>query len=190
MKRKYYMRGLGVGIIIATLIFIPLYAVEKNNKMTNAEIEEAAEELGMSYPESSGTIQDSIDEEESESETEEESESENATTTVEDETETTTTISDDETGTTTTTVEDETGTTTTTVIGNDSLGETVTITVDSGDTSTVVAQKLEDAGVIDDAGDFDDYLNAYGYDSKLQTGEISIVNGTSFEEIAQALTSR
>lgn len=45
MKTKYFLRGLGVGIIIATVLLFGLYSYE----MSNSKIAERARELGMVY---------------------------------------------------------------------------------------------------------------------------------------------
>ena len=62
------------------------------------------------------------------------------------------------------------------------------ITVNSGDGSHTVAQKLADAGVIISAQSFDDYLCQYGYDKKLRTGTFSIPADASDEQIARIVT--
>ena len=62
------------------------------------------------------------------------------------------------------------------------------ITVNSGDGSHTVAQKLADAGVIISAQSFDDYLCRYGYDKKLRTGTFSIPADASDEQIARIVT--
>ena len=46
MKVKYYLRGMGVGILITTLIFAVSYAIQKP-KMSDEEIIAAAKQLGM-----------------------------------------------------------------------------------------------------------------------------------------------
>ena len=47
MKLKYYLRGLGIGILITTIIFMIFIRVDKNHIMTDKEIMARAEELGM-----------------------------------------------------------------------------------------------------------------------------------------------
>ncbi len=46
MKLKYYLRGLGIGIMVTTLI-LTLSSGVKKTEMTDAEIKERASELGM-----------------------------------------------------------------------------------------------------------------------------------------------
>ncbi len=63
-----------------------------------------------------------------------------------------------------------------------------TITVVSGDGSYSVAKKLENAGIITSASNYDAYLCEHGYDKKLQTGTFSIPADASDEQIARIVT--
>lgn len=51
MKLKYYMRGLGLGIILTTIIFT---IANPKEKLSDAQIKERAQELGMELKEDSG----------------------------------------------------------------------------------------------------------------------------------------
>lgn len=63
-----------------------------------------------------------------------------------------------------------------------------TITVSSGDGSHTVAKKLADAGVVTSADNFDEFLCRNGYDKKLRTGTFSIPADASDEQIARIVT--
>lgn len=63
-----------------------------------------------------------------------------------------------------------------------------TITVTNGDGSYTVARKLQEAGVVTSAENFDNYLCQYGYDKKLRTGTFSIPADASDEQIARIVT--
>lgn len=80
----------------------------------------------------------------------------------------------------------------TTPAGNQSRPreEIVVITVYSGEGSGVVANKLKNAGLIQDASDFDRFLCQNGYDKRLSTGDHDIVVGSSYREMAEALVKR
>ena len=52
-----------------------------------------------------------------------------------------------------------------------------------------VANKLENAGIIDDADDFNDYLCENGYASNIQNGKFTIASDMSYREIAETITS-
>ena len=47
MKFKYYLRGIGIGIIFASIIFLIAYRENIPSKMSNDEIIERAKQLGM-----------------------------------------------------------------------------------------------------------------------------------------------
>lgn len=66
----------------------------------------------------------------------------------------------------------------------------VSITIVSGDGSYTVAKKLEEAGVVFSASDYDDYLCQNGYDKRLRTGTFRIPKGASNEQIAKIVTSQ
>lgn len=47
MKLKYYLRGLGIGILVTTIIFMIFIRVDKEHILTEKEIIAKAEDLGM-----------------------------------------------------------------------------------------------------------------------------------------------
>jgi len=69
-------------------------------------------------------------------------------------------------------------------------GSGVSIVINSGESSTSVAEKLKAAGVIDDAAAFDRFLCENGYDRKINTGHKLIPAGASKVEIAGIITVR
>ena len=66
-------------------------------------------------------------------------------------------------------------------------GETVTITVKSGQFSESVAKACESAGLVTSATEFDNFLCKNGYANRISVGDHVIAKGASFEEIAKAL---
>ena len=68
-----------------------------------------------------------------------------------------------------------------------SYGENVTIVIESGEGSFIVCQKLEDAGIVPLASEFDRYLYDNGYDKRINTGTYEIPVGASFEEIVRII---
>ncbi len=193
MKGKYYLRGIGVGILFATLVLFTTYCISGRGKMTDEEVIARAEELGMVMPESAldhlNKPYDTSDTSESDSDTKEDT---TDTDTKESETQDTEEAdteapSEGENGTTSdmqTTDEEASGST------QDPGTETriVTFTIVSGMNSWNVASILQDQGVIDNASDFDAYLEANGYSARISTGEYSIAAGTDYETIAKMLT--
>ncbi|MBR6329217.1 MAG: hypothetical protein IKR68_06175 [Lachnospiraceae bacterium] len=66
----------------------------------------------------------------------------------------------------------------------------VSITVVGGESSTMVASRLKEAGLISDAAAFDRFLCDKGYDRRITTGHKMIPRGASQVEIAGILTVR
>ncbi len=66
--------------------------------------------------------------------------------------------------------------------------ETVTITINSGQSSVGVSKLLEDAGLVESAAEYDKYLCANGYDKKIRAGTYEIPAGADAELIARIIT--
>ena len=209
MKLRYYLRGLGLGILVTAAFFI---ASNSKDTMTDAEVKARAKELGMientvlTDLESSTEVKESIVEvESSEVETEIEVSTVEETTVMESTTEETTTeetTTEETTMEETTTVaeletEEDTNNKTavenkenepaSTDIKNTGNGTEVIVTVNRGDGSDTVARRLQELGVIPDAGEFDRFLMQNGYDRKISTGEHIIPANASWDEIGRTL---
>ena len=199
MKLRYYLRGLGLGILVTAAFFI---ASNSKDTMTDAEVKARAKELGMientvlTDLESSTEVKESIVEvESSEVETEIEVSTVEETTvmesTIEETTmEETTTVAELETEEDTNNkiaVENKENEPASTDIKNTGNGTEVIVTVNRGDGSDTVARRLQELGVIPDAGEFDRFLMQNGYDRKISTGEHIIPANASWDEIGRTL---
>ena len=178
MKLKYYLRGLGIGIVVA--VIITSVSMGNRQPMTDEEIKERAAELGMIENSVLADIADKDEEpvkdeeptqDEQTSQDEEQLDEDVTTQEQEDET-----ADEPQTG-----KEDEQ---TTTETGKD----TISITVVSGDTSWTVSKRMEEAGLIESAKDFDTHLCRYGYDKKISVGTYKIPVTATHEEMAKILT--
>ena len=184
MKRKYYLRGIGVGILFATIILFTAYSISGQGKMTDEEVIARAEELGMIK---SGTILDNLPRPSSTEDTSNSSQSDPSTSTTE-------AGNSEDSGTDTETSsekpqEPDTGTEAdTSTEAEDPNVRMVSFTVVKGMNSWNVATILQDQGVIADAADFDAYLEANGYSSRISTGDYTIAVGSDYETIAKLLT--
>ena len=69
-------------------------------------------------------------------------------------------------------------------------GDSVQIVVAKGDDSGTVSRKLYNAGVIENAAEYDAFLMQHGYDKKISTGTKIIYATDSWQEIAEKLTSK
>lgn len=68
--------------------------------------------------------------------------------------------------------------------------EYVTVIIESGDYARQVAEKVRDAGLVEDAEDFRKYIGKMGYDKIMHAGTYYIPVGSSYEEICQILIVR
>lgn len=69
-------------------------------------------------------------------------------------------------------------------------GDVVQIDITKGDDSGTVSRKLFNAGLIENASEYDAFLMQHGYDKKLNVGKITINTGASWQEIAEKLTGK
>lgn len=216
MKLKYYLRGLGIGILVTTVI-LSLAGVGRKN-MTDEEAVKRAKELGMvestllsDLPDQTKTDEvrptepgislqpETSEPEESASTPETPEASEETTTTPETPAAPEETTTTQETPTapeeTTTTQETPTAPEETPVSPEDGnpdipTGETVTLVIGRGESSTTVSKNLKKAGIVEDAAAFDRFLCNNGYDKKIITGTYVIPYGASEEEIAKIITRK
>ncbi len=173
---KYFLRGLGTGLLVAAIVLCTSY--RKSNSEVN--VVEQAKELGMVFPEGTEspdqpTETPAVD-------------SGAAVTTASDDSdkaEKKATESPDSTKKPTATKKPKT---TKKSKATEKPNETITVTIRDASQSGSVAKELEKAGVVDDADAFDKYLVENGYGKKVRGGIYKITKGTSYEEIAKMLT--
>ena len=211
MKLNYYMRGLGIGIVVTALLMGIALSGGKE-KMTDEEIRQRAQEMGM--VDGNVVLADMPDNQEKDEEENEEGDSPESLSeneiadngnSVEDmpsgnrETENNKETGNEE------PVSGEAGDELTPQEGeedireagpgnsqgeNEIVNEIITIAINSGDGSRVVANKLQQAGLIEDAAAYDAFLCQNGYDKRLKTGRHDIPAGASDEEIAAVVTQK
>lgn len=212
MKLKYYLRGLGIGILVTTVI-LSLAGIGRKN-MTDEEVVKRAKELGMvestllsdlpdqtktdnvrpTEPETSLQPETSEPENSAEPETSEPETSEPEVSPEPEETASTpeTPAAPEETTTTpeTPVVPEETPVSPEDGNPDTPAGETVTLVIGRGESSTTVSKNLKKAGIVEDAAAFDRFLCNNGYDKKIITGTYEIPYGASEEEIAKIITRK
>lgn len=164
MKLKYYMRGMGIGVFVTTLIFLIAIAFMKPNTTaeTTATTQESDKQTIKEEQEKEEPVQ-----EETEEETPEHVDEKQVETTV-----------------------DEDGTVTTVETIPGATGEPVSFTIQGGEGSATVGDKLQEAGLVDSGSRFNRYLEDNNYDNVIQPGTYSIPKGSTYEEVAQIITTR
>lgn len=180
MKLKYYLRGIGIGVVVTTVIFMILISIHKNDtdpgrapaadteSKTVAELkndmQEETEDASSKQPESLGdNTKDSPaplknpdakakDDTEENGRLEEESPSK-------------------------------------TKPGADRQ-EKVRFEISGGEYSDVICRKLAEADLIDDAAAFNKFLVEKDYDNAILPGVYDIPRDSTYEEIAALLTAK
>ena len=173
MKLKYYLRGLGIGILVTALIMG--FTAKDNRPLTDAEIKAAAAELGMVESDSL-RLADLPQEPTPTPEITPEPEA-----TPEATPEVTPEVTPE------LTEEPETASEAATETTQES-GTDISVTVSAGSGSRTVCNRLEEAGVITDAAEFDKYLCDQGYSKRICVGTFEIPADASWEEIAKIIT--
>lgn len=217
MNLKYYLRGLGVGIVVTSLI-LGIGLGSRKETLSNEEIKERARELGM--VEESITVAEAAAQKEEEAQeaevtvapvTEENAESDaepivNAEPEVSSEPAVSTGAAPEASEKPNVSAASEPAASTAAEAGatpeagvkpvadeaEEDNGtapekEIVDITINPGEGSYVISQKLEQSGLIDDAAEYDAYLCDNGFHTKLRAGVHKIPMGSTREEIAKLL---
>lgn len=200
MKLKYYVRGLGIGIVFATLLCVISFKVSGKTDMSDTEVIKRAEALGM-IMKTDILKEETSEEETSEKETTTETKDNKEETESESEADTKETVNESKAETVAETLPAQTEPVTEPVIQTEAVTEPVTepvktvienISVDviSGMDSGSVSKLLYAAGVVNDAAEFDRYLVNNNYANNIRTGNYVIPKGSSYDEIAKILTGR
>lgn len=192
MRLKYYLRGLGLGIIFAVIIMMIGFHDNKQS-MSDTEIIEKAKTLGMVEAKNiSGTVADEYNSEKTGSsaansddssqkaETEQDSQMQDSQTAQED------TQQEDTQQEATQPAADAKQET---VEPQDAV-TTYTISVTSQDTCRTIAEKLKALNLVDDAEQFRIYMGQKGADHFIADGEHVIPQGASYDDIITILTQK
>lgn len=192
MRLKYYLRGLGLGIIFAVIIMMIGFHGNKQS-MSDTEIIEKAKTLGMVEAKNiSGTVADECNSEKTDSsatnsdassqkaETEQDSQMQDSQTAQED---TQQEDTQQEAAQPAADAKQET------VEPQDAV-TTYTISVTSQDTCRTIAEKLKALNLVDDAEQFRIYMGQKGADHFIADGEHVIPQGASYDDIITILTQK
>lgn len=191
MRLKYQLRGLGIGVMITAALLMGASGEEKGAvresttlaaETTEETVTEtaAAETIPTETEPITETIEEATPIETAPAEimtTEESSESSAAET--QEETEVSTETSSEETEQESSAFAEES-----------SSNDVIEIKIVKGDDSGTVARKLQLAGLVDNASEYDAYLMQHGYDKKITTGTVEIAKGSSWQEIAEKLAGK
>lgn len=172
MRLKYYLRGLGLGIIF-TCVILMIFSNGNKSKDTSVVEDsngiELTEAVGNDFDsneeeEQSVTDESNNDENDSNSNDEIQSLDENINKPIDDQT-----------------VNEITGD------SGELESEYVSLVIEQGDIARDVAEKLYEDGIINDVEAFRKYLGETGVSHTLHAGEYQIKVGATFEEIVEVL---
>lgn len=213
MKLKYYLRGIGLGIIFATIV-MTVSANIHNNYLSKEQIIEEATKLGMVMPESQKKdtqLQEQESENENtqintlqqESEMPSESESQQSSE-IQQETQTQESLETQVSSQTSSDIQNqdmEIILTQDTYVSShggeviitksqDNPTKEIIMTIKFGATSEDVAEVLYECGYIESIESFNRYMSSNAYNRKVRTGEKVIQAGSTYEEIARILLTK
>lgn len=184
MKLKYYLRGLGIGIIVTTIILVSCFSMQKP-KMTDAQIIEKASQLGMIMPEQDSVVAAETETTEPE-ETQQKNEQQVAAEEAQQETEQRTEVPKEQA--TEETQQDAPSEDTENAESEEpAQQEPFTLVVNRGDVCRTMCENLAANGVIDDSEGLRKYLSEVGYASFISAGTYQIPYHASYEEITNIL---
>jgi len=171
MKLKYYMRGIGIGVIVTTIILVIAFSFVGND-ISDKEVIDRAKKLGM--VESSTTMTNS---------------------TVGNNTNTTKNATNGTAAEGNQTIPGATNpmpnnNSTQSGTGDITPTDSVEFTIGEGDVSRTVIERLVAMGLVSDYDSFNRYLNEKGLDHNLQNGTFKIKKGISQEDLANLLVTK
>ena len=178
MKLKYYLRGLGIGILVTAAILTIVYHTK--GSMSDSQIKKRAAQLGMVM---ASTEDDTLF-----------AQTTQADTTIEE----TGTISVEETTTVVETTEavteaptekpTEAPTEAPTEKPTEPAAAKAVLTISPGMYSESVSAELARLGIITNQKEFNSYLVNNGYAERIQTGDFKVKADMSYDEIARIIT--
>ena len=192
MKLKYYLRGLGIGILV-TAVIMGVTQGSRKETLSDREIRERAAALGMVEP---GNSLADLEAAETPAATEiPEAIETPVSTEIPEAIETPAATETPEAAETPAATEAPAATPEVTARptqkpAEEEEGSSYTFEIQAGDSSYQVAYRLQQAGLVADARDFDNYLCSKGYDRKLKTGSYEIPETATEEEISEILCGR
>lgn len=192
MKFKYYLRGCGLGILVASIVLMVSFH-SQNKTMDDTAVMERASELGMIMPETeivsteadsqlpeSGTQSTDTDFSSNKNQKQNTKDSQNKTdgSSQKDEKDTQMT-SDDKTGS-----GNNKDTESKKKEDKKEESEEITVEIKKGEVCRQLAEELEHIGLVEDAETFRKYMQQLGYDDRIKVGTYTLKRGMTEKEIA------
>ena len=196
MRLKYYLRGIGIGIIFSTLLLtICLYFGKDSlakETLSDAEIIKRATELGMVMTDEG--LEENVGEDipkDSSIESKDKSSMNSKENIIEEAVDESANESPKD-----STAKEESSSEESTSVEQQNTSEVteevkyVPFTVKSGESSEMVSKNLKKAGLIDSVDDFNKYLNKLNIDNLIQAGTFYVMEGSSYDDLAALLVNK
>lgn len=192
MKFKYYLRGCGLGILVASIVLMVSFH-SQNKTMDDTAVMERASELGMIMPETeivsteadsqlpeSGTQSTDTDSSSNKNQKQNTKDSQNKTDgSSQKEDKDTQMASDDKTGS-----GNNKDTESKKKEDKKEESEEITVEIKKGEVCRQLAEELEQIGLVEDAETFRKYMQQLGYDDRIKVGTYTLKRGMTEKEIA------
>lgn len=192
MKFKYYLRGCGLGILVASIVLMVSFH-SQNKTMDDTAVMERASELGMIMPETeivsteadsqlpeSGTQSTDTDFSSNKNQKQNTKDSQNKTDgSSQKEEKDTQMASDDKTG-----PGNNKDTESKKKEDKKEESEEITVEIKKGEVCRQLAEELEQIGLVEDAETFRKYMQQIGYDDRIKVGTYTLKRGMTEKEIA------
>ena len=192
MKFKYYLRGCGLGILVASIVLMVSFH-SQNKTMDDTAVMERASELGMIMPETeivsteadsqlpeSGTQSTDTDFSSNKNQKQNTKDSQNNTDgSSQKEEKDTQMASDDKTGS-----GNNKDTESKKKEDKKEESEEITVEIKKGEVCRQLAEELEQIGLVEDAETFRKYMQKLGYDDRIKVGTYTLKRGMTEKEIA------
>ena len=192
MKFKYYLRGCGLGILVASIVLMVSFH-SQNKTMDDTAVMERASELGMIMPETeivsteadsqlpeSGTQSTDTDFSSNKNQKQNTKDSQNNTDgSSQKEEKDTQMASDDKTGS-----GNNKDTESKKKEDKKEESEESTVEIKKGEGCRQLAEELEQIGLVEDAETFRKYMQQLGYDDRIKVGTYTLKRGMTEKEIA------
>lgn len=192
MKFKYYLRGCGLGILVASIVLMVSFH-SQNKTMDDTAVMERASELGMIMPETeivsteadsqlpeSGTQSTDTDFSSNKNQKQNTKDGQNKTDgSSQKEEKDTQMASDDKTGS-----GNNKDTESKKKEDKKEESEEITVEIKKGEVCRQLAEELEQIGLVEDAETFRKYMQQLGYDDRIKVGTYTLKRGMTEKEIA------
>jgi hypothetical protein len=192
LKFKYYLRGCGLGILVASIVLMVSFH-SQNKTMDDTAVMERASELGMIMPETeivsteadsqlpeSGTQSTDTDFSSNKNQKQNTKDSQNNTDgSSQKEEKDTQMASDDKTGS-----GNNKDTESKKKEDKKKESEEITVEIKKGEVCRQLAEELEQIGLVEDAETFRKYMQQLGYDDRIKVGTYTLKRGMTEKEIA------